>query len=104
MGPRPVERTVGRKVVLPQERYAGFPTYVSGTGQIWIVTMAASYEQRASECLRHARVSPGSGDRAVWRELALCWLRLADLSHKFREDVTHVTIARDSYSDGTRAA
>jgi hypothetical protein len=47
----------------------------------------APYQQRVSECLQHAQGLSDFQKQAVWRELALCWLRLADISNKFRSDV-----------------
>jgi hypothetical protein len=36
------------------------------------------YQQRAGECLRLAEQSVDEKERKTWRELALCWLRLAE--------------------------
>ena len=54
----------------------------------------APYQQRVTECLQHARGLSDVQKQAVWRELALCWLRLADISKKFRSDVTDSNAAR----------
>jgi hypothetical protein len=43
-----------------------------------------TYERRASECLQFAETSQSFDDRATWRELALCWLRLSDHAERFR--------------------
>ena len=42
------------------------------------------YQQRASECLRQAESSRTLEERATWRELAVCWLRLSERADEFR--------------------
>jgi hypothetical protein len=42
------------------------------------MTPAIRYHERAEECLREADKISDVGDRAVIRELAICWLQLAD--------------------------
>lgn len=42
------------------------------------------YQQRASECLLLAQRSPTPEERATWRELTLCWLRLSEHAERFR--------------------
>jgi hypothetical protein len=49
-----------------------------------------AYQQRASECLRLAESSVTIEERATWRELALCWLRLSERAGEFRSPVQPV--------------
>lgn len=42
------------------------------------------YQKRASECIQFAEASLTFDDRNMWRELALCWLRLCDHAERFR--------------------
>jgi hypothetical protein len=48
-----------------------------------------TYERRATECLQFAESSQSFDDRATWRELALCWLRLSEHAERFRQDALH---------------
>ena len=50
-----------------------------------------TYERRATECLQFAESSQSFDDRATWRELALCWLRLSEHAERFRQDALHRT-------------
>jgi hypothetical protein len=53
-----------------------------------------AYQQRASECLRLAERSMTFEERATWRELAVCWLRLSERAEEFRNHAQHVEEAR----------
>jgi hypothetical protein len=44
------------------------------------------YQQRAGECLLLAQRSPTPEERATWRDLALCWVRLSEHAERFRQD------------------
>ena len=56
----------------------------------------ALYQQRVSECLQHARGLPDWREQAVWRDLALCWMRLADISWKFGSDAIDPMLRRNT--------
>jgi hypothetical protein len=53
-----------------------------------------TYQQRASECLHLAEGSLTLEERATWRELALCWLRLSERAEEFRRRANHVEEVR----------
>jgi hypothetical protein len=42
------------------------------------------YHRRASECLQFAETCNDADDGTIWRELALCWLRLSDHADRLR--------------------
>jgi hypothetical protein len=48
-----------------------------------------AYQQRAGECLRLAANSADMEDRATWRDLAFCWLRLSEHAEGFRNNAKH---------------
>jgi hypothetical protein len=53
-----------------------------------------AYQQRASECLRLAEKSTTLEERATWRELALCWMRLSERAEEFRNHAQQIEEAR----------
>ena len=53
-----------------------------------------AYQQRASECLRLAERSMTLEERATWRELAVCWLRLSERAEEFRNHAQQIEEAR----------
>ena len=53
-----------------------------------------AYEQRASECLRLVERSMTLEERATWRELAVCWLRLSERAEEFRNHAQQIEEAR----------
>lgn len=44
------------------------------------------YQQRANECLRLAERSFDEKAKKMWRQLALCWLRLSDHAEQFHHE------------------
>ena len=53
-----------------------------------------AYQQRAGECLRLAERSMTLEERATWRELAVCWLRLSERAEEFRNHAQQIEDAR----------
>jgi len=51
------------------------------------------YQQRASECLQLADRSSDIEERTMWRELALCWLRLSEFADQFRSGENYFRMA-----------
>ena len=56
-----------------------------------------AYQQRASECLRLAERCMTLEERATWRELAVCWLRLSERADEFHRRAQAIEDARAAY-------
>ena len=56
-----------------------------------------AYQQRAGECLRLAESSTTLEERATWRQLAVCWLRLSERAEEFRSRARQVEQFRAAY-------
>jgi hypothetical protein len=74
---------LGRAAMLPVKRPSEAPAFLEPRREVWqkdSATNARNYVGYATHCLQLAKATADQNSRAILREMAVEWLRLAELA------------------------